>query len=131
LIRQAIVTLTGKDILLGTHGTAASKAEYHRVTSEWLANGRRLGNSPTSNVTVAELIHAFWEHAKVYYARGRRRGAGEASNFKPLLRRLRKMYGSTLVSDFGPLALKAFRNQLICSSETADAATGKMISLSG
>ena len=85
---QAIVTLNGKDILLGSHGTAASKAEYHRVTSEWLANGRRLGSSPTSNVTIAELIHAFWQHAKVYCAEGRRRGAGEASNFKPVLRRL-------------------------------------------
>ena len=39
---QAIVTLNGKDNYLGTHGTAASKREYDRLISEWLANGRNL-----------------------------------------------------------------------------------------
>ena len=34
---QAIVTLNGRGILLGRHGSAASKSEYRRVTAEWLA----------------------------------------------------------------------------------------------
>ena len=113
---QAIVTLSGKDVLLGVHGTAASKAAYDRVTAEWLANGRRLAGAQP-DITVAELIHAFWQHAKSHYADGRRHGAGEASNFKPVLRRLRRTYGGTLARDFGPLALKAFRSQLIQPQE--------------
>ena len=59
---QAIVTLTDalsgdrKDHLLGQHDTAASRAEYARVISEWEARGRRLDNTSPSNVTVAELL---------------------------------------------------------------------------
>ena len=34
---QAIVTLSGRDILLGRHGSATSKQEYRRLTAEWLA----------------------------------------------------------------------------------------------
>ena len=37
---QAIVTLGGRDHLLGPHGTKTSKAEYDRLIGEWLQNGR-------------------------------------------------------------------------------------------
>ena len=57
---QAVVTLSGKDIYLGKYGSAASKAEYQRVTGEWLANG---GVLPTGyDTTVAELCRAYWHH---------------------------------------------------------------------
>jgi hypothetical protein len=38
---QAIITLSGKDALLGRHGTKDSRAKYDRLIAEWLANGRR------------------------------------------------------------------------------------------
>src|ERR1700722_5914175 len=38
---QAIVTLNGRDILLGPHGTAASRGEYRRRIAEWLASDRQ------------------------------------------------------------------------------------------
>ena len=34
---QAVVTIDGRDIYLRPHGTTASKREYDRVLSEWLA----------------------------------------------------------------------------------------------
>ena len=34
---QAIATLNGKDVLLGTFNSAASKAEYARRIAEWIA----------------------------------------------------------------------------------------------
>jgi integrase len=80
---------------------------------------------------VAELAHAFWQHAKVHYAKGRRRGVGEANNFKPVIRRLREMYGATLAKDFGPLALKAFRSQLIRAHEMKNPATGQAVAVAG
>jgi hypothetical protein len=41
---QAVVTLNGRDIYLGTHGTQASRIEYDRLTGEWLAGvGTRSG----------------------------------------------------------------------------------------
>jgi hypothetical protein len=36
---QAIVTLSGKDVLLGKYYTVASRAEYNRRIAEWVANG--------------------------------------------------------------------------------------------
>jgi hypothetical protein len=38
---QAIVTLNGRDHLLGPHGTKVSKREYDRLVAEWLARDRQ------------------------------------------------------------------------------------------
>ena len=35
---QAVVTLSGKDHYLGKWNTAASKAEYDRLTGEWVTS---------------------------------------------------------------------------------------------
>ena len=59
---QAIVTIGGRDIYLGPYGTKASKAEYDRVIAEWLARSRRPAIDP-NDLTIIELIAAFWEHA--------------------------------------------------------------------
>ena len=63
---QAVVTLSGRDFYLGPHGSAASRQEYDQLIGEWLANGRRLKGG-TSDVTVVELVAAYWTHAKDYY----------------------------------------------------------------
>lgn len=34
----AVVTIDGKDIYLGRHGTPESEEQYHRLIVEWLAN---------------------------------------------------------------------------------------------
>lgn len=51
---QAIVTLGGKDFLLGSHGTATSKAEYDRLIAEWIANGRRQLQSESTLIKAAK-----------------------------------------------------------------------------
>src|SRR5688500_2360381 len=76
---QAIVTLSGKDHLLGTYGTAASKAEYKRVTAEWLAGGAAV--NAKVDITVVELIRDFLVHAKVYYRRPDGTVTSEPANF--------------------------------------------------
>ena len=65
---QAVVTLAGKDVYLGKHGTKDSKAEYGRIVAEWLANGRRLPDADAA-LSVAELILAFWPHVETHYRR--------------------------------------------------------------
>ena len=55
---QAVVTLSGRDFYLGNHGTARSKAEYDRLVSEWVANGRRL-SAAGSDITVSKLLAAY------------------------------------------------------------------------
>lgn len=37
---QGIVTINGRDYLLGPYGTSASKLEYDRLVTEWLSSGR-------------------------------------------------------------------------------------------
>jgi integrase len=112
---QAVVTLGGKDIYLGPHGTKASRAEYDRVVAEWLANGRR----PTTNaadrsapLTVSAMILRCWVYAKQHYRRDGR-PTRELDNIRDSLRPLKKLYGHTAAAQFGPLALKAVRRAMI------------------
>lgn len=107
---QAVVTLSGKDIYLGKWGSAASKAQYQRLTGEWLANG---GYLPSGNdTTVAELCRAYWLHAKEYYPVRKGGSRGALDRVRLALRPLRKSYAQCLAKDFGPLALQAVQQQL-------------------
>jgi integrase len=107
---QAVVTIAGRDIYLGAYGSAASKREYRRHLSEWVAAGcpSMMVRDPVAELTVAELILRYWHHAKTYYKSETRDGT-----IAPTLRRLRRLYGPTRVAEFGPLALKAFRQSLL------------------
>ena len=110
---QAIVTLPDglgrrRDVLLGTHGTQASRVEYARVIAEWEAAGRRLPAEPAADMTVSELLGAFLTHAESEYPPPSRK-----SNYKPAMRAMRELYGPTPAAKFGPLALKAVRQRMI------------------
>jgi len=80
------------------------------VTAEWLANDR---SGLSSDFTVVELIRDFLRHAHSYYRRPDGTPTNEAKNFKDALRPLKHLYGPTPVADFGPLALKAVRAEMI------------------
>ena len=102
---QAVVTLDGRDVHLGLHGTQASRNAYDRTIAEWLANGRRLDSeSPT---TVAELVVRYLKFVD------QRSTSHEPVNIRYALRPVRSLYGATPAVDFGPLALKAVRKQLV------------------
>jgi integrase len=109
---QGIVTLNGRDILLGKHGSAASRKEYNRLIAEWIGNDRR---SPLSDadVTVAELLLRYRDHCTVYYRRPDGTPTDTLDGIARALRPLREMYGHTAARSFGPLALEAVRNQMI------------------
>lgn len=109
---QARVRLDGKDIYLGTFGSPESHQQYQRVISEWIANGYRL---PTreQELTLDELIVRFMEHAYTYYTRANGSVTREYQALKYALRHLQKMYGQAFASDFGPLALRAVRQEMI------------------
>jgi integrase len=109
---QARVRIEGRDIYLGPYGSVASRAEYDRIIGEWLAHGRRLpaagGGAGPADLTVAELVAAYWGHVESYYVKD---GAptSEVPNIKLALRPLLARYGDTRARDFGPLALKSVR----------------------
>lgn len=111
---QAIVTLSGKDLYLGPHGTKASKLEYDRLIGEWLANGRMLPQTSDQDqpIKVSHLAAAYWKHAKTYYVKNGK-PTDEQAGIKIALRYVKQKYGRKPITDFGPLALEAIRNEMI------------------
>jgi integrase len=115
---QAVVTLPDglggrRDVLLGPHGSPASRAEYARVIAEWEANGRRPPGTADEGLSVNELILAFLRHAQEHYRRPDGTPTGEVGEYKVTLRTLKALYGHTPAADFGPLALKAVREKFV------------------
>jgi integrase len=112
---QAVVTLGGHDVYLGPHGTQVSRREYDRVVLEWLAAGRQWPPRPTpeTSLTIAELILRYWEgHVTRHYVQDGR-PTSQQLVIRSALRILRQLYGSRPVPEFGPLNLKAVREQVI------------------
>lgn len=111
--RQGVVTLSGRDFYLGPYGTAASRAEYDRLIAEWLANGRRLpAIEDQHEISVVELLVGYLTFAREYYSRDGQ-PTSEYVEMQSVSKRLKKLYGSTNVVDFGPLSLKSVRQTLI------------------
>jgi integrase len=116
---QAVVTLPDgrgrrRDVLLGTFGSSESRAEYARVVAEWEANGRRLpGPAAVADLSVNELVVAFWHHAEQHYRRPDGTPTNELHDFRLSIRPLVHLYGFTRARDFGPLGLKAVRRLMV------------------
>ncbi len=132
---QAIVTLVDdmgnrRDVLLGKYGTAAGRHEYARVISEWEVSGRRLPQSEATghNLTISEMILAFWKFAKDAYKNSDGTPAKELNNFKDAFRTLRELYGHTAAREFGPLALKAVRQRMVESGRLCRTTINRRIS---
>ncbi|WP_422931415.1 tyrosine-type recombinase/integrase [Singulisphaera sp. PoT] len=119
---HAVVTLGGRQVYLGPHGSPGSKAEYDRVIAEWLGGGRSAravdvsssrGDRPRQDdLSVNELMVLYWRHAERYYTR-EGEVARELDNIRDALRHLKPLYGHTSARAFGPKALKTIRQGLI------------------
>ena len=109
---QAIVTICGSDFYLGPHGTKASHAEYDRLIAEYLANGRSLAAEPEVEISVVEALAKYWRHAQKYYLKNGK-PTSELAAMKGVIRPIKRLYGKIPVSEFGPLALKAIREEWI------------------
>lgn len=103
----AVVTIRGRDVYLGRYGTAESRAEYDRVIAEYHTT-RGITPEERERMTVSEFVLHYWRHAQAYYPKSTLH-----STIRPTLRRLRRLFGTTRVADFGPLRLKALRTALL------------------
>lgn len=108
---QGVVTLNGRDILLGKFNAATSLQEYNRVLAEWLAAGRTT-HAAIADVTVAELVAKFWIHGEATYQEASD-GKSELENFRMALTPLLALYSNQPASSFSPLGLKAVRENMI------------------
>ena len=115
---QAVVTICGRDHYLGRYGTKASKAECDRLVGEWVAQGRPKVMVPrgtsSGGIIVKELVLAYWARCQKYYVKDGT-ATDEQVCIRTALRPVLDLYGSSCVSDFSPLALKACREQMIAS----------------
>ncbi len=112
---RAVVTLAGRDHYLGKYGSPESRAEYDRVVGEWLVAGSRApgkADSPGTDPTINELILAYLGFADGYYVKDGR-PTTEPRDIRLAIRPLRRLYAHSPAGEFGPLALKAVRGQLI------------------
>ena len=123
---KAVVRLDGRDVYLGKHGSPESHEKYERAIAEWRIghNGsavppdRSIAPNPENTVlTVNQVILAFWQHAETYYVKNGK-PTRELAHFRIALKWLRRLYGRTPASEFGPLALKAIRQKGVeCTSK--------------
>ncbi len=109
----AVVTLGGQDHYLGPWRSKVSRIEYDRLTSEWLANGRRLASPDSSEaITITELIAAYWRFAGGYYIKNGQ-PTKELEAIRDSFRPLKRLYGRERARNFGPLKLKTVRQLMI------------------
>ena len=66
---QAFVTLCGRDFYLVPPRSLASRVEYDRLITEWLANGRQPihGNESDPGISTNKLVLGSWRHAQPQY----------------------------------------------------------------
>jgi integrase len=113
----AVVRIDGRDHYLGRYDSPESREAYHRLLAEHAAGSRPAAPAPTprrtpASLTINQLVNAYRQHAEGYYVRDGKQ-TKELADMRYACRPLRELYGSTLVADFGPLALKAVRQHMI------------------
>lgn len=115
---QAVVRLNGHDFYLGKHDSPASHAEYDRLIAEWLANGRQINRAPaegaTTDITIAEVMLGYLKFADSYYQKNGE-PTKEPAAIRQSLKPLRRLYAHTDATKFGPLGLKAVREEMVRS----------------
>ncbi len=133
---QALVTLTDsrtkkrRDYWLGPFGSPQSRELYHLLIAQWEALDRRLpdqlyaqqriamqirstrrahGGESTleADETISDLIGAYWRWTRTYYS------SSERTLIKGALRIVRKLFGSTPASEFGPNRLRLVRDDMV------------------
>lgn len=110
---QAVVSIGGKDHYLGPHGTQASKDAYDRIIGEWLASGRLdAAFNGGRVVTVRQVLWGFRVWCEEYYRKNGKQTT-EVDDYRRVIKAVRESYGETPAAEFGPLALKAVRQQWI------------------
>jgi integrase len=109
---QAIVTLNGRDHLLGPHGTRVSKQKYDRLIAEWLARDRQPMVADGAGLTIAELAARYWAWSQIRHVRNGR-PTPESYKIKTMLQHLLALYADHGTCEFGPRELKVVRQAMI------------------
>ena len=113
-VDRAFVELNRRRHYLGMYGSPESRENYNRLIAEWLDRDRQPHvATPQVDLTVAEVLLAFTEHAHRYYRRDDGTLTNEITAFRSALRIVRALYGRSLAVEFGPTSLATVRPEMI------------------
>lgn len=106
---RAFVQINGRRKYLGIYGTEESRQRYAQFVAEWGAAGGAPQIEPHADITIVEVMAAYWRHTKQYYRRADGTPTNEISNIQQALRPLKQLYGRTPAAEFGPRRLRSVR----------------------
>lgn len=113
---QARVTLSGKTYYLGTYKSPESEAEYRRVVSEWLAIGCRPAGPQPDQLTVVEVLDAYWSDLQTQEP-----SKSELDRARWAVRLMKDHCGSIAsAADISPATLRAIQRALTDKGNCAD-----------
>ncbi len=91
----AYIRLNGQFIYLGRYDSPESKSEYRRIVAEWMISGRTPKDLATdADLSVNELLLAYWRFAEGYYPLRSDGRAGELERIRYAIKTLKDLYGS-------------------------------------
>ena len=99
-------------LLPGPFGSAESLEAKARLELELAASPLRASADP-GDISVAEVLLAYAQHAERHYRRADGTQTGEIHHVRVVCRHTRELYGETPATSFGPLALKSVRERFI------------------
>jgi integrase len=103
-------------LLPGPYESAESRGAFARLLLELDAAPHTATRTPDpAGVTVNELLLAYAEHAERHYRGPDGLPTDEVRHIKTACRVVRELYGTIRAAEFGPLALKAVRQQFVAS----------------
>ena len=108
---RAYARFDGRCIYFGRYGNAAGREAFARLKADWLKNGGQLPAAP-HDATTTEVVVGYIEFAQGYY-RKNGKPTDELRMIKTAIKIARELYGRTTAAEFGPLALKACREEMI------------------
>lgn len=125
---QARVRINGKDTYLGMYGSAESRARYREMIERWQRQGRSADDGfPAMNC--GQLALLYLQHAESWY-RKNGKPTSQVFLYRSALRALVRLYKSLPLKEFGPVKLRAVRDQFIdagCCRETVNRHTRRVI----
>ncbi len=100
-------------LLPGPFDSPESRKAFAALLLEQQAVPHQVQAVATSDITIAELLLAYFDHAEAHYRNPDGSPTSEIYEIKIVIRALRELYGNKSVVNFGPLCLKAARQQWI------------------
>ncbi|MBU4270581.1 MAG: site-specific integrase [Planctomycetes bacterium] len=125
---QAFIQVKGRRHYLGKWNTPKSKEHYAAFVAELVVNPVCAPVRPSALTTVVELIEAYWTFAVGYYTKGGQ-PTSTLDGIRQSLHLLRSLYGTTPANEFGPVALKAVRGQMLGSGRLNRTTINKRIDI--